>query len=282
MFTRIKTGLSLARSSWRVLMNDKKLLVFPMLSGFLSLLVIASFGFPLFRLFQEGHLFDEQHHLRPWVYPIAFAAYFSVYFVIIFCNSAMITCVILKLDGKEATLGDGLRGALSRRRQILAWAIVSACVGVILMAIESHKRGGELIARLLGAAWSIMTYFALPVLVVQNVGPIQAIKGSASLLRKTWGEALVGRTGLGLFSLLLAVPVGILYVAAYYLWHQNHSMGLIAFGVAGLATLLYLAMTSAMNTVFLTALYEYAAFNRTPKEFDTQTLAVAFTPKTHK
>ena len=90
---------------------------------------------------------------------------------LIFCNAALLSCVLLKFDGQEASVGDGFRAALLRRRQILGWAIVSALVGIALKVIESHKRGGEIVGRVLGTAWTVMTYFAVPVLVVQNVGP---------------------------------------------------------------------------------------------------------------
>lgn len=280
MWQRITIGLSLARSSWRVLMGDKKLLMFPIISLTLTMLVIASFGIPLGMLFDDGHLRDESGKLRVWVYPIAFAAYFLAYAIVIFCNAALFGCAMLRLDGQPASVADGIRIAMSRLRNILAWAALSACVGVVLMIIESHKRGGELVARLIGSAWSVMTFFAVPVLVVQNVGPVDAIKGSVSLLRRTWGEALVGKTGLGLVSFLLFLPALACFGAGYYLLSQDLKLSYVLFGLAGVCMLVYFAVSSALNTIFLSALYQYASFQRVPEGFDAETMAGAFSPKT--
>ncbi len=276
MLERISAGVSLARSSWRTLMSDKKLLLFPCISGILTLLVIASFFVPLGFLFKQGHLFDVDGKLRVWVYPIAFSAYFGAWFVIIFCNAALMSCVLLRFDGQPASLGDGFRAAMLRRRQILGWAVVSACIGLLMMIIESHKRGGQLIARILGTAWSVMTFFTVPILVVQNVGPFAAIRGSVSLIRRTWGEALVGKIGLGIVSLVLFLPVGGLFLAGYLMLAHDHRIAYALFAAGGLSLLAFAAVTSALRTVFMTALYQYAAFQRTPDGFDTETLARAF------
>src|SRR4051794_26664037 len=117
MWDRIATGLSLARSTLRVLASDKKLLLFPCVSGVLTLLVVASFAVPLGVLFNEGHLLDANHKLQPWVYPVLFVAYFCVYAVIIFCNAALLSCALLKFDGQEVSLGDGFSVARTRLPQ---------------------------------------------------------------------------------------------------------------------------------------------------------------------
>src|SRR5262249_58757603 len=139
--------------------------------------------------------------LPPCLYAVGFAYYFCTSFVIVFFNAALIGCALLKFAGQPATLGDGLRAAGSRLPQIAAWALVSATVGVILKAIENaNQKAGEIISAVLGTAWSILTFFVVPVLVVEKVGPFQAVARSVSILRKAWGEALFGGIGLGLFT----------------------------------------------------------------------------------
>src|SRR5581483_11173043 len=111
----------------------------------------------------------------------------------------------------------GFRAAMARLPQIFAWALVSATVGVLLKVIENaHERVGAIIADLLGLAWSIMTFFVVPVLVVERVGPVDAVKRSISLLRETWGEALVGRAGLGFILFLLALPLILVAIVGVY------------------------------------------------------------------
>src|SRR6478672_9244485 len=175
MFDRISNGMALARSSWAVLVKDKHLILFPIVSGILFLLVLASFAVPLATLVDWAK-FDQQmqaNNNKPpvWVYGVSFAFYFCTYFVIIFCNSALISCAMLRFNGQEPSVGDGFRMAMARLPQIFAWALVSATVGVLLKVIENaHEKVGYYISMLLGAAWSIMTFFVVPVLVVEKTG----------------------------------------------------------------------------------------------------------------
>ena len=167
MFDRISNGFALARSSWGVLVKDKHLIVFPIVSGILFLIVLASFAIPLATLVDWNQVQKqaEANKGRPpvWVYPVAFAFYFCSYFVIIFCNSALISCAMMRFNGQEPSVGDGFRMAMARLPQIFAWALVSATVGMLLKVIENaHEKVGYYISMLLGAAWSIMTFFVVP------------------------------------------------------------------------------------------------------------------------
>jgi len=280
MFERISNGFTMARSSWRVLMGDKKLLIFPFISGVMTLLVMATFAVPMGLLHQEGKLLGADGRLHMWVYPVMFAYYVATYSVIIFCNAALVSCALLRFDGQPATLGDGLRLAMARLPQILAWAVVSATVGMILNIIENAgDKIGYWIKAILGTAWSVMTYFVVPILVVEKVGPIDAVKKSVALMRKTWGEALVGKVGLGLFFALLAIPLVVLMFVGFYLLNTSFALGVGVLVATGIMFLIYLAVAAAMNTIFLTAVYQFAAFQRCPEGFDETSMARAFGTK---
>src|SRR4051812_21358529 len=221
MFEAFARSWQLMEASWRVLYTDKKLIVFPILSGLACFLVLLSFFVPLVVLVSNGTIQvepDDQPYVPLWVYPSLFAFYFCNYFVIVFCNAALVSCALMRFNGQEPTITGGIGAALARLPQILAWSLVSATVGVLLKAIENaHEKAGEFIAGLLGAAWTVFTYFVVPVLVVEKVGPFEAVKRSVTLLRQTWGESLVGGIGLGLFQLLLFIPGILLLVAGGYL-----------------------------------------------------------------
>lgn len=283
MFERISNGFGLVRSTWQVLLKDKHLLIFPAISGILFVVVVASFAVPLAALVDWNQVNQQVDNgkMPIWVYPVTFAFYFCTYFVTIFCNAALISCAFLRFNGESPTVGDGFRAAMARLPQIFAWALVSATVGLLLKIVESmNEKVGAFIASVLGTAWSIMTYFVVPVLVVEKTGPIEAVTRSVSLLRKTWGEALVGRLGLGLVLFLLALPIMLVAMAGVYCL----SAGMVPVGVAlliaaGIALLIYLAVSSAMNTILLAALYEYASEHRVPEGFDSGVMTGAFTSK---
>jgi hypothetical protein len=283
MFDRIRTGFSLARCSAEVLWKDKKLIVFPILSGIACLLVLASFAAP-FLFHQEWlkALFDDAdgRHLPPWAWVVLFAYYFCSYFVVIFFNSALISCALVRFNGGTPTVADGLGVAVNRLPQILAWALVSATVGLLLKVVENaHEKAGAFLSAILGTAWSVITYFVVPVLVVERVGPIEAIRRSLSILRRTWGEALVGNMGMDLFVFLLFIPVIILAVVGGLLLAVVPPLGIAVLALAAVAFGLCLAIGPALHGIFLAALYQFAAHGEVPRGFDGRELRRAFQSK---
>jgi len=286
MFDRISNGFSLARSSWHVLVKDKHLLWFPIISGFMFLIVLASFAIPLATLVDWNGVQQQMDNNKGkppvWVYPVTFAFYFCTYFVIIFCNSALTSCAIMRFNGQDPTLGDGFRMACARLPQIFAWSLVSATVGLLLKLIENaHEKVGYYVSLILGTAWSIMTYFVVPVLVVEKVGPFQAVGRSMSILGKTWGKTVVSRLGLWLFMLLLFIPVLVLFIVAALLLAGGGTFaaGIAVLVIAVIALLLHAVIGSALNTILVAALYQYAAEDKVPSDFDRGTFERAFTPK---
>src|SRR5262249_3163252 len=152
-------------------------------------------------------------------------------------------CAVLRFNGQQASLGDGLRVAWSRLPQIAAWAAVSATVGVLLKMIENaHEQIGRFISGLLGTAWTIMTYFVVPVLVVEKVGPVDAVKRSLELLKQTWGEALVGNVGIGLIVFLLLLPALLLGVIGFMLLSSAAPVGIFVLVLAALYLIVWLAL----------------------------------------
>ena len=76
---------------------------------------------------------------------------------------------------------------------------------------------GQFVAGLLGMAWSITTYFVIPVLVVEKKNPFEAMKRSVGILRKTWGESLVANFGIGLIVFLLIIPIFGLIAGGFFM-----------------------------------------------------------------
>jgi hypothetical protein len=286
MFERISNGWQLAQQSWRVLMLDKELLLFPLISGVACLLVMATFAVPLwasgyldaFADPGENGVGQTQQIIG---YVILFAYYFVNYFVIIFFNSALITCAVIRFKGHDPTLADGFSAAFSRLPQIAGWALVAATVGVILKIIESRsQRVGQIVAGLLGMAWSAVTYFVVPVIVVERKGPIEAAKRSLQVLKKTWGEALVANFGIGMIVFLATLIAMIPLIAGAV----AIASGLVAVGILGIvigivALLLVSLISSALNAIIIGALYLYAADGTVPQHFDSSLLRDAFAEK---
>jgi len=187
---------------------------------------------------------------------------------------------MVSFQGESPTVADSFRAAVNRLPQILAWAVVSATVGMVLKAIENaHERVGQVISALLGTAWTVLTYFVVPVLVVEKVGPIEAVGRSMAILRKTWGEALVGRWGLGFILMLLFLPGLAIGAIGFWVLATQGLIGLVFLAAAGIYLILWMAMGSALSGIFVSALYLYAAFDRVPSGFNAEVMQGAFRPK---
>ncbi|WP_417387733.1 DUF6159 family protein [Gimesia sp.] len=282
MFERISNGWALSKQSFRVLMLDKELLLFPIMSGISCLLVLASFTLPLWNSkYIDTIMNDQQAPQDPLAYVLLFAFYFVNYFVMIFFNSALMACAIIRLKGGNPTVGDGFNAALNRLPQIAGWALVSATVGFILKMIESRsERIGQIVAGLLGMAWSITTYFVIPVLVVEKKNPFEAMKRSVSVLRETWGESLVANFGIGAIMFLIMIPVFLMMVGGGMLIATGNAVaGGVLIGCAILFILLISLVSSAVNAILIAAIYLFAAEGEAPEQFDRALIAHAFNQK---
>ncbi|MCH9656908.1 MAG: hypothetical protein K0U86_01345 [Planctomycetes bacterium] len=282
MFSRISNGWALTKQSFRVLMLDKELLLFPIMSGISCLLVLVSFALPLWNSkYASVVMNDQQVPQDPVAYIILFAFYFVNFFVIIFFNSALMACAIIRLKGGNPTVGDGFRAAMNRLPQIAGWALVSATVGFILKMIESRsEKIGQLVAGLLGMAWSITTYFVIPVLVVEQKSPFEAMKRSVGILRKTWGESLVANFGIGLIVFLIMIPVFLMIVAGGFIIASGNVILGGALIAVGLISILFVSLIStAIHSILIATIYLYAAEDEVPEQFDRSLIEHAFVTK---
>jgi hypothetical protein len=286
MFDRMSRGWSLVGQSFRVLRQDKELLLFPLVSGLACLLVFASFAVPLWNTPYGDMVRGEGKAPGDALgYVILFAFYFVNYLVIIYFNSALVACAIIRFKGDDPTVKDGLRAATSCLPHIVAWSLVSATVGLILRIIESRsERAGQLAAALLGMGWAAATYFVVPILVVERVGPVEAVKRSLALLRKTWGEALTAHLGLGLIFFVVGLVALLPLIAAAILLGAGISSGSVILIVLGAAAFLLIVVlisliSSALHAIVMAAIYLYAKEGAVPQQFDQALLQDAFVKK---
>lgn len=263
---------SLMSDCWQVLKQDKSLLVFPLISGFCCLLLLASFAVPIYL---TGAWTPPAHDAVPQrqvaYYGTLFAFYVANYFIVVFFNAAIISCAALRMGGGNPTVGDGLRAAGSRLPAIAGWALVSATVGLILRIIEDRSdKVGQFIAGLLGMAWTVVSFLVVPVLVMENKGPIAALQDSTALLKKTWGEQLISNFSFGTIFFVLALPAFALIVLGFFL---GSPVALIACVALAVMYLIVLALIqSAMQAIFQTALFIYARDGRVPEGFRAEVL----------
>lgn len=277
-FGRLANGWSLAWESVKIVWANKKLMVFPIISTIVLVLVLGSFTGVLFGTGTVDALLEEGEGGRTRQqevlgYVLLFAFYFVSWFVIIFFNMALIHCANYAMNGAEFRVGTGLSFSLSRIGAVAGWALVSATVGVILRIIEDRSdRLMQIVVSLIGMAWAILTFFVVPVIAYENLGPLAAIKRSGALFKRTWGERVGASFAFGLVGfalvLLIALPVGILL----FLVHP------VAGIVGGILCIVVISvLTATAQTVFKAAAYQYA-IGRPVESFPSGRLQGAFVP----
>ena len=211
MFERFTRSWELAKASASVIQADKELLLFPVMSGIVTMVLLATFILPIYML----KLFSNGNEVMGGI--LAFAFYFCSYSVTFFFNSALVAAALIRLNGGDPTVSDGLNAAKARIVPILGYAAIAATVGMILNGLRN--KDNNLLVRMIGAglgvAWTLSTFLVVPVLVNENVGPIDAIKESVKLLKRTWGENAIGNVGIGMVFgviFLCAILVGVVLV----------------------------------------------------------------------
>ncbi len=276
MFEKFSRSWQLVKASAAVLRSDKELMLFPLISGVATLVVLATFLIPMFalRIFENG--------MGAGGAVFGFLFYFCQYSVIIFFNCALVGAAMIRMDGGDPTLADGFNAAKSRIPSILGYAAIAATVGVLLQALKS--RDNNFLVRLLGsglgAAWTLATFLVVPVLVSRNVGPIDALKQSVSLLKKTWGENAIGNVGIGAaFGLItfvaILIAIGLTIVAS----QVSAGLAIAVAGLSVIGVLLLGVYQAALSGIYSAALYRYAVSHETPPAFQGVQLEQAFAPK---
>ena len=207
-------------------------------------------------------------------YGTLFAFYAANYFIVVFFNAALVACAATRMGGGEPTISDGLRAAASRLPAIAGWALISATVGLILRIIEDRSdKIVQIIAGLLGLAWTIMSFFVVPILVIENKNPIGALQESASLFKRTWGERAVSNFSFSGIFFLLALPGIGLIVLGFAMGNSIALVGCI--GLAIVYLILLSLIHSALQAIFQTALYLYARDGVVPEGFHADALGSA-------
>lgn len=278
---RVARTQAIMSAAWQILREDKTLLLLPIASSACLMLLTASFAVPaILEALTGASVSDELPQAESFFYLGMFLFYVVTYGVAIFFNATLAICVLRKLAGKQATILDGLREALSCFPQILGWAMVSATIGVILNAIERRSGFvGNMVARVLGLAWNVATFLVVPVLVAERKGPLEAVQESVQLLRRTWGEDLLAGLGFGLLYFFWAIPGMFAFIIGAGMI-ASHSILAIAIMILAILyfPLLGLAL-STMSTIFDVVLYRYARFGTITPGFDRDLLQTSFVTK---
>jgi len=273
----------LMKSSWAVLMRDPVLLLFPVVSGVACFMVLLTFIVPAIGIGGSGMRSLAHGYGGAAGYLLLFCYYVCNFFVVFFFNAALVDFVATRLRGGQPTMGGSLRAAAACLPQIAMWAVVASTVGVVLKALESRAGFlGRIVVALVGVAWTLVTYFVVPFIVVERQNAFDAIGSSKDLLGRTWGKQIVSGLGYGLIGFLLTVPAIAVIVLAIVGLAASQGMHAGGWGSLAVVALLYLVglgiVLSALRAIFGVVLYLFARTGEAPAGFDAQALRGAIQP----
>lgn len=275
---RMARGWALTKQSWAVVRRDRSLLAFPVIAGIAGLLAaLIFFGAGAGVIVASG---------TDWAgVPLFLAGAYALTVISIFSSVALAACAVRALEGEDTTIGEGLRAARERLGVILGWAAVQLLVGVLISIIQSLLREGAgafvgaIVGGLANFAWTVATFFVVPVIALEGLGPIEALKRSTAVIRERWGEGVTAAAATGLIVLAAFVPGLALIVGGAALASSVPAAGvvLIALGVAVIA--IAALIQSTVMAVFKVALYRFATTGETFQGFAAPELAAAFAPR---
>ncbi|MFI5171566.1 MAG: DUF6159 family protein [Chitinophagales bacterium] len=275
-FDRLSKGWNLSLSSLTVLRKNKQLLIFPVLSGAALILLTISFLAILFapNNWDIGGTIDEGSTAN---YIFLFIFYLLNYFIIVFFNMALIHCARIYFECGKPTIANGFSFSLSRIGDILAWSAVAATVGLIFRLLEENLgKIGQIITAILGVAWSITTFFVVPVIAYEGLTPIAAYKRSVRIMKEKWGESLGATFSFGIIQFISILIIGIPLFFIGSLINIVAGIILAAIGVFFVFTII-----SAAQTIFISAVYHNINNKPTP-DFNPETLDGIFIHKEKK
>ncbi len=308
---KFKTSWNLFKCSLSVIGKNKKLLLFPII-GFIFIVIIGLFFLSPVLLWDSGHSITEPSHwetLGQHIHEIfenkeisdgtkiekLFGNYWYAWFVSFylismfsttFLNVAFYNEIINGLNGKSVSLLRGIKASLSKIKLIMIWSLFAGAIGLIIRNLEERLGFvGRWIMALIGIAWSAASIFVIPVIIREerSSNPIKLLRTSASMLKRTWGETIIGYAGIrGIFLVILLITLPLLLAVCFIIGNTIPNTAVVVFALILLyiiSMFLLVYFSGVANHVYRGALYVYASEGVIPGSFDEEMMNNAWKVK---
>jgi hypothetical protein len=298
--------------SWRLFVDScqiigrqPKLLLFPLVTFFCTILIVLFFLAPA-ALLPTGHAWGHGEHwkaalqrlvefgpadgatrhgsLTGFGFAYVVVLYLTSMFLATFCNVAFYHEIIKALAGGQVSLRAGLRFACSRLRAILLWSLFAGAVGLIIKTLEERFGWvGRWVMRLVGTVWSVASVFVIPVIVREGeANPFALLRTSAVTLKKTWGESLIGYVGITLVTWVAVLASVIFLIGTGLLLVWLPRLLLFVFVIWGMwlvAMIAFAYLVSVAGHIYRGALYVYASEGVVPEPYTAELMDAAWKVK---
>jgi hypothetical protein len=137
----------------------------------------------------------------------------------------------------------------------------------------------------MGAAWSLVTFMAVPVITFEATGPIETLKRSTAIFRERWAGQVTGTVTIGGIVFLVGIlPAVVLAVLGIVLWASDGNgeeiaIGAVLLGIGIVLGVLSTLLVRALSGIFGVALYRFATDGDAPGIFTADELQSAVRPR---
>ena len=278
IFRTFSNTWSIIKTSMVVLRKDKELLLFPVMSfiGVGIVVAVAAIAFLAMGSFDRLDTSGGESQLQLGDAIVAVIALFASITVITYFNAALMGAARHRLKGGDPNVFTGFAAVNKNVTGVIGWSFISTIIFILLTYARSVANDNflaRIIIDIMGAIWAYMTFFVVPILIVEHVGPIEAIKRSKNYFGRTWGEQLVSGFGFGIFRFLAVIP-GIAIGAAVGAISPVAGI-IVAIPLVGIG----LAVVNALEGIFKMALYEQVVEHVQPQFFEPEVLQSAYHQK---
>ncbi len=264
--------------SWKFMRNclqfifkNKSLMIIPFF-GLVSVTVVGGLiSFALFEISVQ-ELSGGELSSSPLVYVAAqfVMMYFLLNFIALFFNSALLICVISRLKQEPCSIIKGLGIASTKIMRIFGWSLLTGSVGLLLnLAERSNGLFRNLVVGLINCSWSVVSYFVLPLIIIDDLSPLAALKKSYQSFKGNW------RKMFSVFGFLFLALFPLMMVASFMFAFVPSTPFLVMISVCCLAVLFFplIFLFSVLNVVVKASLYLETLKNSHPNGIDKELLS---------
>jgi Family of unknown function (DUF6159) len=268
-----KQSKAITSQAWGVIKQNPYMLAFPAVAGVLAIIAfliiggigVAAMGWSAVTSdAASGEVSDGSAIVG--VAFFAVAAYVATLITQIMMGG-LVKCADEELQGRDSSFGAGLAASFARLPALLGWALIETVVGWLISLVQGNGTSDNIfvtilrlvLASLMAVAWTIITFFVLPLIILRGKGPLQAIKESVTLIRSTWGMQVAGGVRIGGIIGLIAVLPGILVAVAggFIAAAGTPAVGVPLSALGVIVVIAASVLINAMKAIFSVALLHY-------------------------
>jgi len=274
---RISRGWKMTRLGVEVVRADPELMVYTFLSALFSLVAIGaaiSGSVGLDVIASDSECVGEEcgselifAHMAIW-----FVFYLLVSVITVFWNAAIIASAHERLSsGTNPRFFYGIGQAMKCLPQILIWGVIAGTVGLFVQALEglAHSEDSPVPLRIvaglasfiIGIAWWIVTFFVIPMIVLERAGVLDGMSRSTELFKRTWGEDVASHIGTGMLMVLSMLLLFCVSVPLMMVGEVGFILGMVILSVGLLFMVLFFSTVEAVNRA---SLFYYAKTGQAP------------------